>query len=187
MRYMRRLLTSPTPRPPLLPRGGSEPPGLRLAALRAAAAETGWGPGVAATAALTGAVTIEEKARIAVVTAPLVTVALALAGYEVVAYGDSPPCRAHAVVPLTWGTGAIAPPPRRFDAVAVDATAHPVAAPWLGQVLADIARRGRRTRLAILCRAADAQAYTTCFPRAWAMTSPYVSPDAPPVILVASE
>lgn len=82
MRYMRRLLTSPTPRPPLLPRGGSEPPGLRLAALRAAAAETGWGPGVAATAALTGAVTIEEKARIAVVTAPLVTVALALAGYE---------------------------------------------------------------------------------------------------------
>ncbi len=172
MRYLRRLLPTPGPRSPLLPRGGSEPPGARLAALCEGATHTGWGAGIAATAALVGAVSIEEEARIAVVAAPLVALALALTGYTPTAYGELPPGRPLPTVPFVWGTGAVSPPYRQFDAVAVDATANLSAAAWLGGVLPLLARRGGRTRIAILCRIADAPAYLACFSCPDATTCP---------------
>lgn len=172
MRYMRRFLPAPAPRSPLLPRGSDEPPGTRLAALRGVAAQTGWGAGIAATAALVGAVSVEEDARIAVVAAPLVAAALALAGYAPVAYGDPPPGRPLPSVPFVWGAGTVPPPFGQFDAVAVDATATPLAVAWLGGVLPLLARRSRRTRIAVLCRIADATAYRPCLPTGGTLTCP---------------
>lgn len=172
MRYIRRLLPAPAPRSPMVPRGGAEPPGTRLAALRDLAAQTGWGAGIAATAALVGAVSIEEEARIAVVAAPLAAAALAIAGYAVVAYGEPPPGRPLPTVPFAWGEGTVPPPFRQFDAVAVDATATPLAVAWLGGVLPLLARRSRHTRLAVLCRVADAAAYRPCLPTGSTLTCP---------------
>lgn len=168
----------------MLPRGGNEPPGTRLAALRAAAVHTGWGAGIAATAALVGAVCVEEDARVAVVAAPLVAAAAAIAGYDVVVYGEPPPGRPLPVVPLLWGETVSPLRPRRFDAVAVDATGMPLAATWLAGLLPYLAGRGRHTRLAILCRAEDAFAYSACPPSVWITTIPSFAPDALPVVLL---
>lgn len=174
--------------PPTLPRPGADPPGTRLATLRAVAAQTGWGAGIGATAALVGAVCREEDTRIATIGAPLVAVAAALAGYTVVAYGDEPPLRPVPTVPLAWGSGFVSPP-RRFDAVAVDATAQPPAPEWLDEVFGSLAFRGGRVYLAILCTAADAPRYfRECHIANWDMRGVRTDTDGetPPVALLTS-
>jgi len=183
LRRLRLLFSTATP---TLPRPGVDPPGTRLATLRAVAAQTGWGAGIGATAALVSAVCREEDTRIATIGAPLVAVAAALAGYATVAYGEEPPIRPVPTVPLVWGSGSVSSP-RRFDAVAVDATAQPLAPEWLDEVFGSLAFRGGRVYLAILCTATDAPRYSReCHIANWDMQGVRTNEQAPPVTLLTS-
>ncbi len=185
--FFRRVHSSFPAATPTLPRPGVGSPGMGIATLRAVAAQTGWGAGIGATAALVGAVCQEEDARVAAIGAPVVAVAAALAGYATVAYGAEPPVRPVPTVPLIWGTGIVVPPRRRFDAVAVDATAQPPAPAWLDAVFASLAFRGDRVFLAILCTAADAPRYAReCRVVYWDMHGVRMDAGTPPVILLTS-
>ncbi len=187
MGFFRRFRPLFLPEPPIPRRPGVDLPGTRLATLRAVAAQTGWGAGIGATAALASAVCQGDDTRIAAVNAPLVAVVAALAGYVSVAYGEEPPVRPVPSVPLVWGTGATLPPRRRFDAVAVDATAQQPAPAWLDAVFASLAFQGDRVHLAILCTAADAPRYSCeCHVAYWDMQGVRTDNGTPPVVLLTS-
>ncbi len=184
LRCLRPLFSTATPPPT---RSVVDLPGARLATLRAVAAQTGWGAGIGATAALVGAVCQGEDTRVAAVGAPLVAVAAALAGYPAVAYGEPPPVRSVPTVPLVWGTGVAVSPRRRFDAVAVDATGQPPAPEWLDAVFARLAFQGDRVHLAILCAATDAHRYSReCHVTYWDMHGVRTDDGMPPVVLLTS-
>ena len=186
-RFFRRFRAIPAPQTSILPKPSAELPGTRLATLRAVAAHTGWGAGIEATAALVGAVCQQEDTRIATIAAPLVAVASALAGYEVVTYGEEPPVRPVPTIPLTWGASEIVSPRKRFDAVAVDATTNALAPLWLNEVFARITFRSGRTQLAILCTATDAAAYMHgCHFVSWDVYGLGTDAGMPPVVLLTS-
>lgn len=187
MRLFGQFRRSSASRTPYLPKGGPVPPGQRLTALRAAAERTGWGAGIAAQAMLVGAVSIEEDARIAAIHASLAAAALVIAGYEVMTFGVAPPLDGAVVAPLAWGDSAPPELRKRFDGLAVDATTLPPAGEWLNGVFARLGYRSQRTRLAILCGAADVPHYTrACTVAYWDITAVPTRDDAPATMLLTS-